>query len=156
MKHNLTKRQLIIAAVCTAALLGGGGIAAAATTAGQAGAPPATYSSSAPAPTPSGSDSEDTPPAYHSSVTTQATDSGSEAAQALALSKLATITLPDAAKAAGAAVPGGTVIEIELDNEAGNVVYTADVVTSDGESEVVVDAGNGDILANNPVTDHDD
>ncbi len=141
IKHNLTKRQLIIASVC-----------AAATTADQTGAPPTTHSSSGP----TDSGSKDTPPSYHSSVTTQATDSGNELAQALALSKLATITLPDAANAASKALPGGTVIQIGLDNNAGNIVYTADVLTSNGESQIVVDAGNGAILANNPVTDHDE
>lgn len=99
---------------------------------------------------------EDKAPAYHSSVTAKDTDQGTDTAQDLALIKVAKVTLPDAARAAGQAVSGGTVIEIELDNESGNVVYTADVVSNKGSFEVVVDAGNGHILASNLNTDQDD
>lgn len=131
-RFGLNKRRVVITAISAVAVLGGGvGIAAAATS----------------------GDQGEQPPTYHSSVTTTATESGSEAAQNLALSKLATITLPDAARAADQAVPGGTVIGIDLGNEGGNVVYTAEVVTAQGLSEVVVDAGNGHVLAGHPVTD---
>jgi hypothetical protein len=136
-KH-FTKRGLAIATLPAAAVLAGGvGVAAAATGGGGSG---------------HGSDR----PSYHSSVTTKANDEqGSDAAQDLALSKLAKVSIARAAHDAGSAVSGGRVTSIELSNEGGNVVYTADVVTSNGESEVVVDAGNGHVLAKHADNEND-
>lgn len=129
-RHGLTQRRLLFVALPAAAvLIGGAGVAVAATGAGHG----------------DGNDQ----PTYHSSVTTtSADDSGTAAAQDRTLVRLATVTLPQAAQAAGQAVPGGTVISIDLGNEGGNVVYTAGVVTAAGaETEVVVDAGDGRVLA---------
>lgn len=92
--------------------------------------------------------------AYHSSVTTGVTDdSGPEAAHDLALSKAARISLTQALTAGTQAVPGGTAMGVELDDKDGNVVYTVDVVTSTEKTQVIVDAGNGRVLARN--ADHD-
>lgn len=94
-------------------------------------------------------------PSYHSSVTTTAKDgSGSESAADLAVAKLAKIDLAQAAKDGAGAVSGGTAIGVELTNEGGNVVYIVDVVTSSQQTEVVVDAGSGSILAK--TVEHDD
>ena len=61
------------------------------------------------------------------------------------LSKLAKITSDQATQAALAEVPG-TVIETELENENGNVVYCVEIDTEDGVKDVKVDAGDGKIL----------
>ncbi|TWP38605.1 PepSY domain-containing protein [Leekyejoonella antrihumi] len=91
--------------------------------------------------------------AYHSSVTTRATgDSGNEGADDLALSKLAKVDLAQAARAGAHAIPGGTVTGVELANEGGNVVYTVNVATATAQTEVIIDAGNGRVLAQN--TEH--
>jgi uncharacterized membrane protein YkoI len=59
------------------------------------------------------------------------------------LSSLALITVDQAQDAAQAVYPGTTVIEVELDNENGCLVYSVEL--SNG-LEVKVDAGNGEIL----------
>lgn len=63
-----------------------------------------------------------------------------------ALQALAKIT-PDQAKAAALAVTAGTVTKVDLDDENGNVVYGVEVMTRTGTVEVKVDAGNGQVLA---------
>jgi flagellar basal body-associated protein FliL len=67
----------------------------------------------------------------------------SEAEEAAALQKLVTISAANAEAAALAANPGTTVVQVELDNENGVVVYSVEL--SNG-LEVKVDAGNGQIL----------
>ena len=63
------------------------------------------------------------------------------------LEKVAKIDAKAASKAATDKVPG-TVDEIDLDEEGGNVVYEVEVTAKDGtETDVIVDAGNGKILA---------
>lgn len=129
-RYGITKRRLAIAVLPAAAVLAGGAGVAAAATGG------------------SGHGDGNDLPAYHSSVTTGAhDDNGNDAAQDRALTKLAKVTLPQAAQSASQAVRGGTVTGVELGNEAGNVVYTVSVVTAHGESEVIIDAGNGHVLA---------
>lgn len=86
-------------------------------------------------------------PTYHSSVLVGAKESAEGPAADLALTKAAKITMAQAIAAGSAAVPGGTATGIELTNEGGNVVYTAHIVTSTGENDVVIDAGNGNVLA---------
>jgi uncharacterized membrane protein YkoI len=80
-------------------------------------------------------------PQYHSSI---------QADKALenesALRKLAKITLEDAVRAAQSAAPG-TVTESAIENEDGNVVYTVEMRSGNATTEVVVDAGNGKVLA---------
>lgn len=70
-----------------------------------------------------------------------------EKAETDALAKLATVTGQEAAKAATDLVPG-TVSSIELDDEDGFVVWEVDITQADGTTvEVLVDAGNASILA---------
>jgi uncharacterized membrane protein YkoI len=67
----------------------------------------------------------------------------SEADEAAALQSQATISAADAEQAALAAIPGTTVVETELDNENGVLVYSVEL--SNG-MDVKVDAGNGTVL----------
>jgi|ERR1700682_1907234 len=68
-----------------------------------------------------------------------------EGAESERLKSLARISLEQASAAALAQVPG-TVKKIELENEDGNVVYSVEVETANGESDVKVDAGDGRVL----------
>jgi len=94
----------------------------------------------------------DESPNYTSSVTVpQTPDSGAEtddeAADAAKLAPLATVT-PEAASAAATAAVPGTAGAATLGDENGNVVYEVEVTTADGSKvEVKVDAGNGNVLA---------
>lgn len=97
----------------------------------------------------------ETPPDYTSSIQTSpevelddATETdATEAEQDASLAALATVTPAEAEAAASAAQPG-TVKEAKLSNEAGNVVYEVEIVDDAGaEFDVIVDAGNGDVLA---------
>lgn len=68
-------------------------------------------------------------------------------AEAAALAALATVTEQEASRAATDAVPG-TLTRIALDDEDGFVVWEADITRADGTRvEVLVDAGNASILA---------
>ncbi|CCM63473.1 exported hypothetical protein [Candidatus Microthrix parvicella RN1] len=113
----------------------------------------------------------DEKPDYTSSVTIEVTPEGPEGSDAdeaddsedkadtaeqAKLEKVAKIDADAASKAATDKVPG-TVDEVELDEEGGNVVYEVDVVAQDGtETEVIVDAGNGKILAQEVDKDADE
>lgn len=66
---------------------------------------------------------------------------GLEEQQADRLQALAKITLEQAKQAAEAAI-GGTASSVELEAEDGSLVYEVEI----GQTEVVVDAGNGEIL----------
>jgi len=96
---------------------------------------------------------EDQSPSYTSSITApnvNPADDGTETAddetaEAQALAGLVTITSDQAMAAALAAVPG-TVVQVELDNENGSVVYSVEVDTGNGTVDVKVDAGNGTVL----------
>jgi uncharacterized membrane protein YkoI len=140
-----TKRNAIVAGA--AAVLAGLGITAAAA---------AQNGPSAPA-GPSAGQSEQRgqeDPSYTGSIT--APDEGKdddtrtgadEAAEAQALQGLATVSADQARDAALAAVPG-TANKVELDNENGSVVYSVEVTGADGTvTDVKVDAGNGQVLA---------
>ncbi|MHB8928346.1 MAG: PepSY domain-containing protein [Bacillota bacterium] len=72
--------------------------------------------------------------------------SGNEAAEAAALQAMAKLS-PEQAKAAALAAVPGTVVEVDLDNENGNLVYSVEVKTADGVKELKIDAGNGQVLA---------
>ena len=92
-------------------------------------------------------------PALNGSVAAPAEQEGgaetdaSEAAESASLEALATLSPADAKAAALAAVPG-TAARPELENENGSVVYGVEVTQADGTVvDVKVDAGNGDILA---------
>jgi uncharacterized membrane protein YkoI len=68
-----------------------------------------------------------------------------EGAESERLKSLARITPEQASAAALAQVPG-TVKQVELENEDGNVVYGVEIKTASGESDVKVDAGDGRVL----------
>ena len=102
-------------------------------------------------------DEADEKPDYTSSVTVPVTKEGPEGSDAdeakadraeqAKLEKVAKIDAKAASKAATDKVPG-TVDEVDLDEEGGNVVYEVEVTAKDGtETDVIVDAGNGRILA---------
>ncbi len=113
----------------------------------------------------------DEKPNYTSSVTIEVTPEGPEGSDAdkaddsedkadtaeqAKLEKVAKIDADAASKAATDKVPG-TVDEVELDEEDGNVVYEVDVIARDGtDTEVIVDAGNGKILAQEVDKDADE
>lgn len=62
------------------------------------------------------------------------------------LQKRARITRKDAARAAQS-VAEGTVGVTKLENEGNNLVYTVELTTGSGTTEVIVDAGTGKVLA---------
>lgn len=148
-EHKNTKRRALLIGlpVAAAILVGGAGAAYAADNSG--GATPAPSGSTSSEQSDSGQhETADPKPSYTSSVTTTATESnGNEAAADLALTKLAKIDVAAAAQAGAQAVSGGSVTGVELKNEGGNVVYAVEVVTQTEQTEVIVDAGNGSVLA---------
>ena len=77
-----------------------------------------------------------------------------EGAESDRLKSLARITPEQASAAALAQVPG-TVKKAELENEDGNVVYSVEIKTADGESDVKVDAGDGRVLHVDKDGEHD-
>jgi len=87
------------------------------------------------------------PVTYRSSVQLPAAER-TDAEEAIALRKAAKITLRQATAAAEKAVPGGELLESELDSEDGNVIYEFEFLDQGAERKVIVDAGNGRILAN--------
>jgi uncharacterized membrane protein YkoI len=92
-------------------------------------------------------DGEQDGTSYTSSVTV-ADDSvsASEADEQAQLAGLATINADDASRAALAAQPG-TVTDVQLENENGNVVYSVIVDTGNGSVDIKVDAGNANVLS---------
>ena len=87
-------------------------------------------------------------------VDKDADEAKADKAEQAKLEKLAKIDANAASKAATDKVPGtadkvpGTADKVELDEEDGKVVYEVDVTAKDGtQSEVLVDATNGKILA---------
>lgn len=84
-------------------------------------------------------------PSYSGSIAVDQskTDGMSETDEATALASMATISVEQAKTAALVANPGTTVIQAELDNENGVLVYSVEL--SNG-SDVKVDAGNAAIL----------
>jgi uncharacterized membrane protein YkoI len=68
-----------------------------------------------------------------------------EGSESERLKSLARIT-PEQAQAAALARVPGTVKKVELENEDGNVVYGVEIKTSNGDSDVKVDAGDGRVL----------
>jgi uncharacterized membrane protein YkoI len=65
------------------------------------------------------------------------------------LQKLARITREQAVQIAQGATTG-TVVESALENEDQNLVYTVEVSNAGSTSEVIIDAGNGKVLAVQP------
>jgi uncharacterized membrane protein YkoI len=102
-------------------------------------------------------------PSYVSSIRTnnpqdneevKGQDQDNEATESSSLQSLAKISPEDAKAAALSAVPG-TIREVSLDNENGNVVYSIEVQTAKGITEVKIDAGNGKVLAQDSEQDND-
>jgi len=92
-----------------------------------------------------GTDDQVQAPSYTGSIPVdQAQYEGvSEADEAAALQGKATISAADAEAAALAANPGATVVQTELDNENGMLVYSVELSSG---LDVKVDAGNGSVL----------
>jgi uncharacterized membrane protein YkoI len=83
-----------------------------------------------------------------SSITVDDSQEVDDATEAAQLKQLATVTADEASAAAASSV-GGTAGKVELENEDGNVVYSVEVTDAAGTlHDVVVDAGNAKILAN--------
>lgn len=155
MRSNIRK-ALVVGGVVAGFALGGTGIAAAsATTATPDPAtaveeqdPRFTGTVSAPPEAAEGQETEGTE--------TEATQSAAEADESKALEVLATVTPEQATAEALKAVPG-TVGSIELHNENGFVVYSVEVAQADGTTvDVVVDAGDASILAQDTDTETND
>jgi uncharacterized membrane protein YkoI len=71
-----------------------------------------------------------------------------DAEESAQLAKLATVDATAAEAAATASVPGSTVINTDLNDEDGFLVYDVDVKDGAGTvTEVTIDAGNGTVLA---------
>ncbi|HEY3316654.1 MAG TPA: PepSY domain-containing protein [Bacillota bacterium] len=81
--------------------------------------------------------------------------SAEETAEAASLQAMAKIT-PDQAKAAALQAVPGTVLKVELDNENGNLVYSVEIKTANGDQDVKVDAGNGTVVAQDSQQDDGD
>jgi len=173
---KVTKRSVYAGLAGVGILLGAGGVAAAATSSETSSAPVATVQHADLTTDPSlpGDDIADNPesdeghnsddredvetsPAYTSSVQTEpevesddSNDDAAEAAEAaedVALTALATVT-PEEASAAALEAEPGTVDDVELSNESGNVVYEVEVVDAKGaEFDVIIDAGDASVLA---------
>ncbi len=163
MKTNKKKAGIVAAAVSGVLLIGGGALAFADTPAPSPG--DTTTVSSSQVKDDTGTEKEGTgtergetaftgtikAPAEAESETEAADGSSEEKAQDQAetdaLAKLATVTEQEATKAATDLVPG-TISSIELDDEDGFVVWEVDITQADGTMvEVLVDAGNASILA---------
>lgn len=126
-----------------------GGAAAVGLTFGVAALAGAATSPDQLAPNPPSAEADgDQDPMLNGSIQVPDDESLSEADEAKALEGLATISPSAAEAAATSAVPGGTAESVELGNENGSVVYEVEVTDASGqEIEVKVDAGNGDVLA---------
>ncbi len=136
MPTSRTRRLLFSGAATIGVVVGAAGLAGAVT-----GQSPTTSANPQEA-------EHDQAPSYHSSVTAPAAaERGSESAEDANLQGLATVTADQASAAAVGAVPG-TAGKVELENEDGNVVWSVEVTGADGTvTDVKVDAGNRDILA---------
>lgn len=135
MPTSRTRRMLFSGAAALGVAAGAAGIAGAATSGNTQSQAPAE------------AEADEQDPSYKSSVTAPEGEGQSEADESKALESLATITADQARDAALAAMPG-TAGQVELENENGNVVWSVEVTGADGTvTEVKVDAGNGDVLA---------
>lgn len=100
-------------------------------------------------------------PAYSSSIqtnnpqdTSELEGKDNEVLESSSLQSLAKINAEEAKATALKAVQG-KIMNISLDNENGNVVYSVEVQTAKGITDVKVDAGNGQILAQDNEQDND-
>jgi uncharacterized membrane protein YkoI len=153
----------LLASLTTGVMLLGGVISAGAfydQSAKAAAPPPALTQNAAPAPANGQQQVQDNQqqPTYSASIkvanpqndndteVNDAIEKQNEAAESEALQAKAKITADDAKNAALKAV-SGTVKKVSLDNENGNVVYSVEIQTASGVVDVKVDAGNGQVLA---------
>lgn len=135
----MDRKKLIIGAAAAILALGGGGAALAAQ---QAGEEEQIKGGSITAPAGSGEENEATPETPQNETAEEA----AETRNARGLQELVKIDRAAAEEAALGAVPGEA-REVELDSESGFVVYEVEVAGKDGSlHEVVVDAGNGEVL----------
>ena len=74
--------------------------------------------------------------------------SRTDAQERAAMKRVAKISLAQAKKIAQNAAPGARLVEAELENEDGNVVYEVEFKDRGQERKIIVDAGNGKILLN--------
>jgi uncharacterized membrane protein YkoI len=84
-------------------------------------------------------------PSYAGSIKIAEGSNLSEDQEAQALQNLAKIT-PEQDKSAALTKVNGTVVKVSLENENGYLVYSVEVKTASGISDVKVDAGNGKVL----------
>ncbi|MFZ5590754.1 MAG: PepSY domain-containing protein [Bacillota bacterium] len=82
---------------------------------------------------------------FSDSAENESTAPDREAAESKQLAGLAKITAAQAESSALSAVPGKAQ-KVALENEDGNVVYSVEVQTAKGISDVKIDAGNGKVL----------
>ena len=76
-----------------------------------------------------------------------------------ALQERARVSADDARATALAAVHGGKIVESELEDEDGRLIYSFDIEAADGTHEVEIDAITGQVLQSgveNEDDDHDD
>ena len=84
------------------------------------------------------------PRPYQSSVQARKQlDDMDEPAQLL---RLARITPAQAKAIARRIIPDGVIKEVELENHGGGVVYEVEILQSEVEFEVIIDAGTGEVL----------
>jgi uncharacterized membrane protein YkoI len=84
---------------------------------------------------------------YHSSAQIPNIER-TDAAEDVAMQKVAKISLEQAQQIAQKVAPKAKLLSSELDNEDGNVVYEVEFDEGGLERTVVVDAGNGKVLEN--------
>lgn len=84
------------------------------------------------------------PQAYRSSAQSRVVDDYLE--NMAQMERVTRITRKEAIAAARRAVPEGRVKEVELENHRGSVVFEIEILVGDVEFEVIVDAGNGELL----------
>ncbi len=156
------KRTVVTGAIAAGLVLGGAGVVAAANAATPAPSPSPSVSvaDAGNGTTDTGTDNNGTEKKIAGSIAAppeaaeaadgtenKANEVAQEAAEADALKALATIT-PDAASAAALAAVPGTAGSVTLGDEDGFVVYDVHVTGANGTvTEVIVDAGNGSVLA---------
>jgi len=144
------RKTVTAAAVGLGALAGSVGLANALSSSGSA-------EEQAPTAPAAGAEVEETEdPMLDGSIQSPEIEGQSEAAESAALESLATITADEAGQAALTANPGGTVADVELENENGSVVYEVHMTDASGQAiEVQVDAGNGAVLGQEADDDSD-
>lgn len=71
----------------------------------------------------------------------------SESEEMAVIKKVALISPEQALSIVRKLAPSASMSQVELENEDGNVVYEIDIVNEGAERTIIVDAGNGSILA---------